>query len=48
MSKQGCSSCKNPGKLSNFNLGMVAIGFYITVTSIYGTIKLIERLISLF
>ena len=47
MSKEGCSSCKNPGKLSNFNFGVVILGSYLFFSSVYGTWKLIEKLISL-
>lgn len=42
--KKGCKSCKDKG---NFRFGMMAVlGGYIFLTSIYGNIILIEKLIT--
>lgn len=43
-----CNECKNPGKLSNFQWGGLLLGVYLLSTSIYGTVKLFEKIISLF
>lgn len=42
----GCKSCKDP--LSKTQKGILVISVYMFGTSIYGTIKLAEYLISLF
>jgi len=42
----GCKSCKDP--LSKTQKGVLVISVYMFGTSIYGTIKLVEYLISLF
>jgi len=42
----GCKTCKKG--LSNAQKSMVVLGFYILITSIYGTIDLIKYIISFF
>lgn len=41
-----CGSCKK--KLSNTQITMAILSFYILFASIYGTIKLIKDIISIF
>lgn len=43
-----CNECKNPGKLSDFEIGSVIVGFSILSLSIYGAVTLIQKIISLF
>jgi len=42
----GCNTCKKG--LSNTQKSMVALGFYILLTSIYGTVHLFKLLYNLF
>ena len=42
-----CKSCKQKGP-SNLQIGSIILGFYVLFSSIYGTIKIAEYLISIF
>jgi hypothetical protein len=44
--KKGCQSCKQSSGKSTWI--MLTVSFYVLFSSIYGTIKLIKELISLF
>jgi hypothetical protein len=46
MSEKKCNSCKKP--LINVESKIVILSTYIIGTSIYGTIELVKKLISLF
>lgn len=46
MAEKNCNSCSN--KLSHTELKTGIIGFYLLGTSIYGTVELVKKLISLF
>lgn len=43
MSEKECNSCKNKG-FSNVQIFTMCLGVYILISSIYGTVKLIELL----
>lgn len=47
MEEKKCSSCEKK-KLSTTEIGTVVFGFYLLSTSIYGTVELVKKLISLF
>jgi hypothetical protein len=42
-----CKKCKQRGP-GAFQIGSIILGFYIIITSIYGTIELFKNIISLF
>ena len=44
---KGCKSCKKT-KMKNTKVGIVILGFFLIITSVYGTIELIKDIISLF
>jgi hypothetical protein len=46
MEEKKCDSCGK--KLGITNFGVTVLGFYLLGTSIYGTIELVKKLISLF
>lgn len=46
--EKNCNECKNPGKLKDFQFGAMFFGSYLLVSSIYGTVKIVEKIISLF
>lgn len=47
MEEKKCSTCKK-GKLSRTESATFILGFYLLSTSIYGTVELVKKLISLF
>lgn len=47
METKECQDCKKTN-MSEMKVGIIILGFYITASSIYGTIVLIRNLIELF
>lgn len=43
-----CSSCKSKEGVNKVQWGVMIAGLYMVGTSIYGTIELVKKLISLF
>lgn len=43
-----CSSCKSQSPVNNVKWGVFIFGIYIFASSIYGTVELVKKLISLF
>jgi hypothetical protein len=44
--KSECKTCKQKGP-GAFQIGSIILGFYVLITSIYGTIELFKDIISL-
>lgn len=44
--EKGCGTCKK--RLNNTQIFMTVLSFYILLTSIYGSVKLFNELISIF
>jgi hypothetical protein len=47
MSESTCKSCKQKGP-GPIQIGSIVLGTYVLATSIYGTVKLVQTIISLF
>lgn len=45
--KSECKTCKQKGP-GTFQIGSIILGFYVLITSIYGTIELFKGIIYLF
>lgn len=43
-----CSSCKSKNGVENVKWGVLLFGLWVLSTSIYGTVELFKKLISLF
>jgi hypothetical protein len=47
MEMTGCKACKKT-KMKKTKVGIVILGFYLIIASIYGTIEFIKTIIDLF
>lgn len=45
--KSECKTCKQKGP-GTFQIGSIILGFYVLITSIYGTIELYKNIVSFF
>lgn len=43
-----CSNCKSNNQVNNVKWSVLILGFYILVTSIYGTLQIVKNLIDYF